>query len=125
MARGRDRHLGVDLRCNLLAEAGDVLAEAPDVVVIATGGVPDPSFLADGEELAVTLLGHPGAARWRRRATRLLFDDNGAHPGASCAEFLARAGARLEFVTPERIVLPEIGGTNYPAYLKVRSASTG
>ena len=26
--------------------------------------------------------------------------------------------ARLEFVTPERIVLPEIGGTNYPAYLK-------
>jgi hypothetical protein len=48
----------------------------------------------------------------------LLFDDNGAHPGASCAEFLAGAGARLEFVTPERVVLPEIGGTNYPAYFK-------
>jgi hypothetical protein len=86
-------------------------------VVIATGGVPDSSFLAEGADLAVTswdiLSGQAAPAR-----DVLLFDDNGAHPGASCAEFLARAGARLEFVTPERIVLPEIGGTNYPAYLK-------
>jgi N-methyl-L-proline demethylase len=109
--------LGVDLRCNLVAAAGDVLAEAPDVVVIATGGVPSTSFLAEGEELAVTswdiLGGQVAPAR-----DVLLFDDNGAHPGASCAEFLARARARLEFVTPERVVLPEIGGTNYPGYLK-------
>jgi hypothetical protein len=46
--------LGVDLRCNLLAEAGDVTAEAPDVVVIATAGVPDTSFLAEGEDLVIT-----------------------------------------------------------------------
>jgi hypothetical protein len=114
---GEIRHLGVDLRYSLLAEAGDVMVEAPDVVVIATGGMPDPSFLAEGADLAVTssdiLSGQVAPAR-----DVLLFDDNGAHPGASCAEFLARAGARLEFVTPERIVLPEIDGTNYPAYLK-------
>jgi N-methyl-L-proline demethylase len=81
--------LGVDLRCNLLAEAGDVMAEAPDVVVIATGGVPDSSFLAEGEDLVVTswdiLSGQVAPAR-----DVLLFDDNGAHPAASCAEFLAR-----------------------------------
>jgi NADPH-dependent 2,4-dienoyl-CoA reductase/sulfur reductase-like enzyme len=114
---GETRHLGVDLRCNVLAEAGDVMAEVPDVVVIATGGVPDISFLAEGADLAVTswdiLSGQAAPAR-----NVLLFDDNGAHPGASCAEFLARAGARLEFVTPERILLPEIGGTNHPAYLQ-------
>jgi NADPH-dependent 2,4-dienoyl-CoA reductase/sulfur reductase-like enzyme len=107
-------HLGVDLRCSVLAEAADVLAEAPEVVVVASGGVPNTSFLADGEALAVTswdILG--GQAAPAREV--LLFDDNGAHPGASCAEFLARAGTRLEFVTPERTVLPEIGGTNYPA----------
>jgi NADPH-dependent 2,4-dienoyl-CoA reductase/sulfur reductase-like enzyme len=51
---GEIRHLGVDLRCNLLAEASDVIAEAPDVVVIATGGVPDSSFLAEGADLVVT-----------------------------------------------------------------------
>jgi N-methyl-L-proline demethylase len=110
-------HLGVDLRCNVFAEAVDVLAEAPDVVVIATGGVPNTSFLTEGDALAVTswdiLSGQAAPAR-----EVLLFDDNGAHPGASCAEFLARTGARLEFVTPERAVVPEIGGTNYPAYLR-------
>jgi 2,4-dienoyl-CoA reductase-like NADH-dependent reductase (Old Yellow Enzyme family) len=111
-------HLEVDLRCNVLAGAADVLAEAPEVVVIATGGVPNTAFLSKGEALAVTswdiLSGQAPPAR-----EVLLFDDNGAHPGASCAEFLARAGARLEFVTPERTVMPEIGGTNYPAYLRV------
>ena len=111
------RHLGAALRCNLLAEAHDVLAEQPDVVIVATGGVPNTAFLAEGEELATTswdiLSGQVAPAR-----EVLLFDDNGGHPGASCAEFLARAGARLELVTPERIIFPEIGGTNYPAYFK-------
>ena len=115
--QGEIAHLGVDLRCNVFAEAADVLAEAPDVVVIATGGVPNTTFLTEGEALAVTswdiLSGQVPPAR-----EALLFDDNGAHPGASCAEFLARAGARVEFVTPERTVMPEIGGTNYPAYLR-------
>jgi 2,4-dienoyl-CoA reductase-like NADH-dependent reductase (Old Yellow Enzyme family) len=110
-------HLGVDLRCNALAEAADVLAEAPDLVVIATGGVPNTAFLFEGEALAVTswdiMSGQVPPGR-----EVLVFDDNGAHPGASCAEFLARAGARLELVTPERTLLPEIGGTNYPAYLR-------
>ena len=86
-------------------------------MVIATGGVPNTTFLTEGEALAVTswdiLSGQAAPAR-----EVLLFDDNGAHPGASCAEFLARAGVRVEFVTPERTVLPEIGGTNYPAYLQ-------
>jgi NADPH-dependent 2,4-dienoyl-CoA reductase/sulfur reductase-like enzyme len=114
---GEVARAGVELRCNVYAEAEDVLAVAPDVVIIATGGVPNTAFLAAGEELAVTswdILG--GQAAPAREV--LLFDDNGAHPGASCAEFLAGAGARLELVTPERIVMPEIGGTNYPAYLK-------
>jgi N-methyl-L-proline demethylase len=115
--RDETQRLGVDLRCNVFAEAADVLAEAPDVVVIATGGVPNTSFLAEGEELATTSWDILGCQVAPARNV-LLFDDNGAHPGASCAEFLARAGARLEFVTPERVVLPEIGGTNYPAYLQ-------
>ncbi|HET6522827.1 MAG TPA: N-methylproline demethylase, partial [Geminicoccaceae bacterium] len=49
----------------------------------------------------------------------LLFDDNGAHPGMMAAEMIAQTGARLEIVTPERALAPEIGGTNYPAYFKV------
>ena len=48
----------------------------------------------------------------------LLFDDNGAHPGMSCAERIARTGAKLEIVTPDRVLAPDIGGTNYPAYFR-------
>jgi hypothetical protein len=48
----------------------------------------------------------------------LLFDDNGAHPGMTAAEFLAEAGSALEIATPERVLAPEVGGTNYPAYFK-------
>jgi N-methyl-L-proline demethylase len=110
------RH-GVEFRFNTLAEADDVLAEAPDVVVIATGGVPNTSFLRVGADLVTTswdILS--GAVRPADRV--LLFDDNGAHAGLVTAEFLGEAGAKIEFATPERSIGPDIGGLNYPAFLK-------
>ena len=48
----------------------------------------------------------------------LLFDDNGAHPGMTAAEFMAAAGSTLEIATPERVLAPELGGINYPSYFK-------
>lgn len=108
---------GVALRFNVYAEADIVLAEAPDLVVVATGGTPNTSFLKSGEELVTTswdLLS--GAAKVGEDV--LLFDDHGAHQGLTAAEVIARAGARLEYVTPERMVGPDVGGMNYPAYVK-------
>src|SRR5262249_46064631 len=113
------RH-GVALRFNTYAEAADVLALEPEIVVVATGGLPNTSFLDTGEDLVTTswdILS--GIAR--PAASVLLFDDNGAHPGMTTAEFIAEAGSRLEFVTPERILAPDVGGTNYPAYLRAFS----
>jgi NADPH-dependent 2,4-dienoyl-CoA reductase/sulfur reductase-like enzyme len=43
--------LGIEIRCNAYAEAADVMAEDPDVVVVATGGVPNLSFLDAGGAL--------------------------------------------------------------------------
>jgi 2,4-dienoyl-CoA reductase-like NADH-dependent reductase (Old Yellow Enzyme family)/thioredoxin reductase len=114
---GEIERLGVAPRFNLLAEAADVLAEAPEVVIVATGGLPNTAFLEAGAALATTgweILGGEVAPGQEV----LLFDDHGGHQGVSAAEVLAAAGARLEYVTPERIVAPEVGGTNYPAYLK-------
>jgi hypothetical protein len=48
----------------------------------------------------------------------LFFDDNGQHAGASCAEFLAQSECTLEYLSPEMMIAPDIGGTNHPAYLK-------
>jgi 2,4-dienoyl-CoA reductase-like NADH-dependent reductase (Old Yellow Enzyme family)/thioredoxin reductase len=108
---------GVELRFNCLAEAEDVLAENPDVVIVATGGLPDTACLAPGEDLVVSswdIL----AGDARPGAEVLLFDDNGAHPGLQAAELLAEAGARLEIVTPERYFAPEIGGLNHVPYAR-------
>ena len=112
--------LGVAIRCNAYAEAADVAAENPDVVVIATGGVPNMSFLDAGEAFATSswdvLTGAVKPA-----ASVLLYDDNGAHPGMTAAEFIVGAGSELEVVTPERMLAPEIGGTSYPAYFRALS----
>jgi NADPH-dependent 2,4-dienoyl-CoA reductase/sulfur reductase-like enzyme len=108
---------GVEMRFNAYAEAADVLGEAPDIVVVATGGTPNTSFLDEGEELATTTWDIlSGAAKPAESV--LLFDDNGAHPGMTAAEFIAESGAKLEIATPERILAPEVGGTNYPAYFR-------
>ncbi len=108
--------LGVAFRYNLPAEAEDVLALEPDIVVLATGGLPYTGDLREGEELVTTswdILS--GFAQPRDQV--LLFDDNGGHAGLVTAEVIARAGARLEYVTPERMLAPLVGGTNYPAYV--------
>ncbi len=111
--------LGVEFRYNLLAEAEDVLAAEPDLVLIATGGLPNVEILDEGADLATTTWDVlSGAARRPEPGAQvLLFDDNGAHPGMTTAELLAEGGAALELVTPERSLAPDIGGTNYPAYV--------
>lgn len=112
--------LGVRFRFNHYAEADDVTAEAPDVVIVATGGLPNTDFLDEGGEHATTswdlLTGVTGAAE-----TVLVYDDNGAHPGMTVAEYLIEAGSRVELVTPERTLAPDVGGTNYPVYFRALS----
>jgi hypothetical protein len=46
----------------------------------------------------------------------LFFDDNGTHSALSAAELIARSGARLEIVTPERMLGIDIGGMNHVPY---------
>jgi len=110
--------LGVDIRTNRYVDVDEVLAENPDIVVVATGGVPNTEFLTEGANLVTdgwdVLCGavHP-------RGEVMLYDDNGGHPGLDAAEVLARTGVDLEFVTPERTLAPDVGGVNYPGYFKV------
>ena len=105
----------VDFRFNTLAEADDVLAEEPDIVVVATGGVPNDTAPAAGRELVTTSWDVlTGSAKVADNV--LLYDDNGAHAGMMAAELIATGGGKLEIVTPERILAPSVGGINYPAY---------
>ena len=108
--------LGVDIRYNLLAEPEDVLALDPEVVVIATGGLPQAPEMA-GEALAVSswdILS--GAVKPGPRV--LVYDDNGGHQGMSAAEVIARTGAQVDLVSPERFFAPEMGGLNHVPYMR-------
>ena len=110
--------MGAVMRFDTYAGAEDVLALTPDVVFVATGGVPDTEVLEEGNDLVVSswdVLG--GGAPLSGRV--LVFDDNGAHPGMQAAEVLAEAGADVELVTPERMLAPEIGGLNHAAYARI------
>ena len=113
----RCQALGVHMRFNVYAEAADILALEPDVVILASGGLPNVEFLETGADLVVSswdiISGAVAPA-----GTVLVFDDNGTHPGMMAAEIIAESGAALEIATPERGLALDIGGTNYPAYFK-------
>jgi 2,4-dienoyl-CoA reductase-like NADH-dependent reductase (Old Yellow Enzyme family) len=105
---------GVAFRFNIYAGVDDVLAEDPDLVVVATGGLPN-TGIVEGSELAVStwdiLSGDVAPAQ-----RVLVYDDNAAHPGLCAAELIANAGSELEVVTPERFFAADIGGLNHVAY---------
>ena len=52
------------------------------------------------------------------RGDVLFFDDNGTHSALSAAELIARSGANLEIVTPERMFAVEVGGLNHVPYAR-------
>ena len=109
---------GVTMRFATWAEADDVLAEEPDVVFIATGGVPNTAVLEEGNDLVISTWDIlSGEVKPASRV--MVFDDNGAHPAMQTAEFLAHAGSNVEIVTPERMFAPEIGGLNHAAYAEI------
>ncbi|WP_209370144.1 FAD-dependent oxidoreductase [Brevibacterium renqingii] len=111
---------GVDLRLNAFAEAAEVLALEPDVVIIATGGIPDSAypFRDQGPSFDVWDVMDD---RLRSKQRVLVFDDHGFYPALDAVERLARAGQQVTYVSPERTIGIDVGSMNSPAYLQVFS----
>lgn len=116
------QHAGATFRFNTYAEADDIAAEEPDIVVIATGGTPNTAPFKDGSDLAIStwdvLSGQVALA-----GEVILYDDEAGHEALSTAEFLANKGVKFELITPERLIGAEVGGLNYPAYYKTLYAT--
>ncbi|HXW27109.1 MAG TPA: NADH:flavin oxidoreductase [Xanthobacteraceae bacterium] len=111
-------HHDVSLRFSHYAGAADVMAEQPDVVFVATGGVPNTAILEQGNELLVSTWDIM-SGQVKPAENVLLYDDNGSYTGMSAGELIAASGSALEIVTPERFFAPEIGGLNHAAYARV------
>ena len=107
----------VAFRFNTLAAAGDVTALSPDIVIIATGGLPQQEILDAGNDLTVTAWDIlTGDARPGREV--LLFDDAGDHAALQAAEAIAASGASVEVMTPDRAFAPEVMGMNLVPYMR-------
>ncbi len=109
---------GVDLRYNLLAEVPDVLAEMPDVVVVATGGLAN-TTLYEGDDP-----GHVVSA-WdilsgdvTPAGSVLIYDEAGDHSGLQAAEKAVAAGCTVEIMTPDRTFAPEVMAMNLVPYMR-------
>ncbi|MCZ7449677.1 NADH:flavin oxidoreductase [Agrobacterium rhizogenes] len=109
--------LGVTFHFNSWAEADTVLSENPDVVIIATGGLPHTEVLSKGNDLIVSAWDiisgdvKPGT-------NVLVFDDAGDHAGLQAAECLAKTGAKVEIMTPDRAFAPEVMAMNLVPYMR-------
>jgi dimethylglycine catabolism A len=106
---------GADLRTGVDATAQDVLADAPDAVILATGSrlrstaaIPGPVPVVDVD----VLLEH-GPPEVRTRSA-LVLDDEGGFLAPSAAERLVAEGFSIEIATTHPVVGAEIDPTQQP-----------
>ncbi|MBL0370588.1 NADH:flavin oxidoreductase [Rhizobium sp. KVB221] len=109
--------LGVPVHYNSYVEEDEVLGRDADLVIVATGGMPQNPPLLEGDGLVVSSWDII-AGTVKPEGPVLLFDDNGAHPGMTAAELIANQGVELELVSPERFFAPEMGGMNHVPYAR-------
>lgn len=109
--------LGVSFRFNTWAEADTIEADSPDVVIIATGGLPDTEILKAGNDLVVSAWDiisgdvKPGS-------NVLIYDEAGDHAALQAAEVIANAGGKVEIMTPDRSFSPEVMAMNLVPYMR-------
>jgi len=107
----------VEFHFNHWAQADDVKDLNPDVVIVATGGMPDTDVLTSGNELAVSAWDIlSGDAKLGSNV--LIFDDAGDHPALQAAELLANSGAKVEIMTPDRSFSPDVMAMNLVPYMR-------
>ena len=97
--------LGVDLRLNVLAEADDVRREAPDLVIVATGGTPNLDWLPGSEHVTSAWDVLSGAVPPGDDV--LVVDGTGRHVALTAAEHCQRKGAHVRFVTIDESIAAE------------------
>ncbi|CTQ62602.1 NADH:flavin oxidoreductase [Roseibium album] len=108
---------GVKFNFNTFAEAEDVLAECPDVAIIATGGMPHTDVLSEGNDLVASSWDIiAGDVKSGRRV--LVYDDAGDHAALQAAELIAASGAHVEIMTPDRSFAPDVMAMNLVPYMR-------
>ena len=110
---------GVVFHFNKWAEADDVTALNPDVVIIATGGLPNLELHEKGKEETDVISSWDLISGDVKPADHvLIYDESGDHPAMQAAEVAAFAGSKVEIMTPDRIFAPDIMAMNLTPYMR-------
>ena len=127
--------LQVRLRRHAFMEVGDIRAAGADLVVLATGSLPDgrghQRWLPEADELPGRAHGHVWSPEevLRREArigeTVIVYDEGGNWRGCGTAWALAEQGKRVTLVTPDPYVGREITRTSADLPLRQRLARAG
>jgi NADPH-dependent 2,4-dienoyl-CoA reductase/sulfur reductase-like enzyme len=109
----------VTFHFNTWAEAADVTALNPDVVIIATGGVPNTELYETGSDQPNVITAWDIISGDVKPAEHvLIYDESGDHPALQAAEVAANLGSSVEIMTPDRTFSPEVMGMNLVPYMR-------
>jgi NADPH-dependent 2,4-dienoyl-CoA reductase/sulfur reductase-like enzyme len=109
----------VKFHFNTWAEAEDVTALNPDVVIVATGGLPNTElFEQDGEQPHVVTSWDIISGDVKPAGKVLIYDESGDHPALQAAEVAANAGVCVEIMTPDRTFSPDVMAMNLVPYMR-------
>ncbi|MDO6519968.1 NADH:flavin oxidoreductase [Shimia thalassica] len=104
---------------NTWAEAEDVTALNPDVVIIATGGFPNTELFETGKDTPhVVTTWDLISADVKPAQNVLIYDESGDHPALQAAEIAAAAGSQVEIMTPDRVFAPDVMAMNLVPYMR-------
>ena len=127
--------LGVTLRLNTFLDESEIAAHPADVVILATGSLPDESGFQRWQPQHQRLPGIEAGGVWSpeavmRREARLgdavvVYDEGSNWRGVGTAWALAELGKQVVIVTPEAFVGKEIARTNADGAARRRMAQLG
>ncbi|WP_438749671.1 FAD-dependent oxidoreductase [Pararhizobium sp. O133] len=110
------RKLRVDVRTSTAATAPAVMAEEPDVVIIATGGRPMVPEIAGREHITSSWDILSGAVKPGENV--LLYDVTGDTQGLTVADFMSERGSLVEIAAPDQMIGAHMGGTGRINFMK-------
>jgi hypothetical protein len=109
----------VEFRFNTLAQAYDITELEPDVVIIATGGLPNTQlFETKKEQSSVVTSWDIISGDVKPAKHMLIYDESGDHPALQAAEFAASLGSKIEIMTPDRTFAPDVMAMNLVPYMR-------
>ena len=98
--------LSVDIRLNSYAEVEDVTSEEPNIVIIATGGLPDLEQIQGAELCTSSWDAISGNALLGERV--IIYDGTGRHSAPIVAERVRQAGKSVSYVMVDDVLTKEL-----------------